>query len=343
MSSWRLLNDPGSKIRRGILSALFAGLSACAGAPGGHPSSPVAAQPSKPALAADGAAVYAKSCATCHDGGAIQAPQRQALSILPANRIVAALTNGIMQSQAAGLSDTQRQAVALYLSSGPVAAEEPKGMCNAGDVGRLAPVQVGDWGMGQENARAVDGAATVLNASSAAKLKLDWVFAFPNGTRARSQPTLAGDTLFTADQTGAIYALNAATGCIRWRVQTAQEIRSSLVIGADKTGAASKLYFGDIAGNVHALDIANRKLLWSMRPDAHAQASITGSLRLFEGRLYVPVSSLEVVSAMNGKYACCTFRGAVAALDAATGRMIWKTYTISETPVARGNRLQSPD
>src|SRR4030095_13615354 len=31
-------------------------------------------------------------------------------------------------------------------------------------------------------------------------------------------------------------------------------------------------------------------------------------------------------------YECCTFRGSVVALDAATGRQIWKTYTIPEQP-----------
>jgi polyvinyl alcohol dehydrogenase (cytochrome) len=31
-------------------------------------------------------------------------------------------------------------------------------------------------------------------------------------------------------------------------------------------------------------------------------------------------------------YPCCTFRGSVSALDAATGAVIWKSYTIAETP-----------
>ena len=37
-------------------------------------------------------------------------------------------------------------------------------------------------------------------------------------------------------------------------------------------------------------------------------------------------------AAADASYACCTFRGSVAALDIATGRVVWKTYLLSEEP-----------
>jgi outer membrane protein assembly factor BamB len=46
----------------------------------------------------------------------------------------------------------------------------------------------------------------------------------------------------------------------------------------------------------------------------------------------VPVSSPEEFVSRNPTYPCCTFRGSVSALDAATGKVIWKTYAISEPP-----------
>ena len=112
--------------------------------------------------------------------------------------------------------------------------------------------------------------------------------------------------------------------------------RTGLVIGAAPSGAATTLYFGDISGRVHALDIASHKLIWSVRADEHPQSTITGTLRLFDGKLFVPVSSLEVVAAIDGNYACCTFRGAVVALNASTGALVWKTYTIDEPATNRG-------
>ena len=38
---------------------------------------------------------------------------------------------------------------------------------------------------------------------------------------------------------------------------------------------------------------------------------------------------------MSPGYVCCTFRGSVLALEAATGKILWKTYTIAESPVPR--------
>ena len=65
-------------------------------------------------------------------------------------------------------------------------------------------------------------------------------------------------------------------------------------------------------------------------------ARITGSPTLFEGRLYVPVASYEEAQGADPQYPCCTFRGSVAALDAESGAVEWKTYMIAESPQRRG-------
>ncbi len=57
---------------------------------------------------------------------------------------------------------------------------------------------------------------------------------------------------------------------------------------------------------------------------------MTGSATLHDGKLFVPVSSAEEAIATNPKYECCKFRGAVAALDAQTGKLLWKTYVTPE-------------
>jgi len=64
---------------------------------------------------------------------------------------------------------------------------------------------------------------------------------------------------------------------------------------------------------------------------------------LHDGRLYVPVTSLEEPEAGQGNYACCTFRGFVTALDAGTGREVWKTYTIPETAKVVGKNSLGKD
>ena len=63
--------------------------------------------------------------------------------------------------------------------------------------------------------------------------------------------------------------------------------------------------------------------------------------------MYVPVSSSEEGAGSLPDYECCRFRGSVVALDAASGKQIWKSYTIPEEPVpvrknARGTQLWGP-
>jgi outer membrane protein assembly factor BamB len=62
----------------------------------------------------------------------------------------------------------------------------------------------------------------------------------------RVQPTIAGNTLFTADQNGIVYALNRQTGCVQWTFQAEDEVRSSIVIGANNLDYA---VFSDINGD----------------------------------------------------------------------------------------------
>ena len=59
---------------------------------------------------------------------------------------------------------------------------------------------------------------------------------------------------------------------------------------------------------------------------------MTGAPALYERHLYVPVSSGEEISGAGPDYECCKFRGSLSSLDAATGKVIWKTYTIPDEP-----------
>jgi polyvinyl alcohol dehydrogenase (cytochrome) len=56
---------------------------------------------------------------------------------------------------------------------------------------------------------------------------------------------------------------------------------------------------------------------------------------VYEGRVYVPVASLEEPESASFNHLCCTIRGLVAVLDASTGKQIWKTYTLPEEPSER--------
>lgn len=287
---------------------------------------------SKASLPPTGEQLYQTRCAICHNGQVPEAPRFEALKLLPAESIVKALETGVMKAQGASLTPAERRSVATYISS--LKSDNQTVMAGQCDEQRtktmLGKPLVSSWGYDLSNTRYQASETIQIRPENISRLTLDWVFAFPDATRARVQPTVVGNTLFTASQSGLIYALDGQTGCIRWTFKADEEVRSSLVIGTDAAGQANRLYFSDFKATVYALDLTNRKLLWKRRVDNHEQATITGTLSLHNGRLYVPVSSVEVIAAYTPTYACCTFRGSVVSLDAASGSVIWKTYMADE-------------
>ncbi len=118
-------------------------------------------------------------------------------------------------------------------------------------------------------------------------------------------------------------------------------MRTAATIGRTGAGKSSRyaVYVGDMQANVYALDAASGALLWTKRVEDHFSARITAAPTLYQGRLYVPVSTSEGFSASVLDYPCCTFRGSVVALNAATGDQVWKAYTIPEPKPTRKNSI----
>jgi len=121
-------------------------------------------------------------------------------------------------------------------------------------------------------------------------------------------------------------------------------VRTAITVA--RVGNADVALFGDRRGNVYSVDAATGKLNWRVTPDDEPRTGITGAPALFEGRLYVPISGGDDSSATDPKFECCKGRGAIVALDAATGRTLWITFTIPDAkPLAKnaiGTQLWGP-
>ena len=306
-----------------------------------------AAQAATPATAPvelPAADLYKARCAACHEGGVARAPHSLKFQMLGPETVLRALMGGVMAPMAEGITDQDKRRLAEFLGGralGNSAATPPKSCPanNAFDIAR--PAQTTGWGVDNSNTRFVPPAVAGLAAADIPRLKLKWAFAFQGATRARSQPTLAGGAAFVGSQDGTVYALDLATGCVRWSFKADNEVRASPVVEtwrAGDTQAKPRVWFGDLDGNAYALDAFTGRLLWKVRVDTHPRLTITGSPRMAEGRLYVPMSSNEWAAAADPAYECCSFRGGVAALDAATGQRLWITYSIPETPKPTGAR-----
>ena len=278
--------------------------------------------------AEDGAALFQSKCSVCHaSGAATQAPLPAALRHMPWQAILTTLESGKMKAQGAMLSAADREAVAKYLGSTTTEAIPRSAYCSAS----AAPVSNGPawngWGVDPVNSRFQTSQAAGLTRDGVPKLKLKWAFGFPGATTAFATPTVSGGKLFVGSAAGTVYSLNAKTGCIYWTYQAAEGVRNAILISSNGQTA----YFGDLHANVYALDSSTGAVRWKAHVEEHPYATITGTPKLDGGRLYVPVSGgEEEVSAGNPAFVCCKFRGSLVALDAETGRHIWKTYTIAE-------------
>ncbi len=284
-----------------------------------------------------GEALFAAHCADCHNGRVSKAPPPTLLGIMDPRSILTAMESGVMKTQAAGMSPAERRLLAEHIAGASLDAA-------AADLDALAcedvvfdfsqhPTLEG-WGVSRDNRRYFSAMQAGVTADQMPQMKLKWVFAFPGALRARSQPSFAGGSLFVGSQDGTVYALDQETGCIRWRFSTIAEVRTGIVVADWPRGSrtAPALYFGDLVGNVYAVNAVTGELLWRDRPDDHPSLTLTAAPALYQGRLYVPLSSLEVTEAADPAYACCTFRGGVAVYDATSGRRLHTAYTIDEAP-----------
>ena len=165
---------------------------------------------------------------------------------------------------------------------------------------------------------------------------LKWAFGFPDATAAWGSPTVAGGRVYVGSHNGTVYSLNAKTGCIYWTYSAEGGVRTAPVLGPKPSGRGTAVYFGDTSANEYSLDAFTGERIWTRKVDDHPLARITGSPVLYSGRLYVPTASYEESQGADPAYGCCTFRGSITAIDAKTGAIVWKTYTIADTPKSRG-------
>ncbi|HYM25569.1 MAG TPA: PQQ-binding-like beta-propeller repeat protein, partial [Vicinamibacterales bacterium] len=163
------------------------------------------------------------------------------------------------------------------------------------------------------------------------RLTLKWVFGFPDTTSAWAQPSIVGGRLYVGSQNGTVYAMDPKSGCVIWTFTANGGVRASVSIGDGRA------FFSDQKGFAYALDAATGKQIWVRKVDDHPLIRLTGSPALFDGRLYVPTSSYEEAG-KSPTYACCTFRGSVVALDAKSGDVVWRAYTIAEAARVLGKR-----
>jgi polyvinyl alcohol dehydrogenase (cytochrome) len=188
-----------------------------------------------------------------------------------------------------------------------------------------------------------DKAITVKNV---AKLQAKWVFTTHGDVSAT--PTVAGGVVYFPDFGGYLNAVNAKTGALIWQRQISsydgqagQVSRNSpLIVGND-------LILGDNASgaqpdgaHLFAVNRSNGNLVWSTEVDTNPAAIVTSNPVAYGSEIVVGVASNEEADAESATYDCCTFRGAVVALNAKRGNILWKTYMVPSNDAGGDSNTQ---
>ncbi|HIM22256.1 MAG TPA: dehydrogenase [Gammaproteobacteria bacterium] len=278
--------------------------------------------------------IYQTNCASCHEGGVAKAPHRMFLEMMPTDAIYSSLTEGIMISQAKNLSAESKEKLAEHLSKVSLTSlqQVTSKRCKSSiKFGEELSTKASGWGFELSNSRFQNPKLAGMDASDVTSFEPIWAFAFPNSQRVRSQPFRTGNTIFIGSQDGRVYAIDHNSGCIHWIFRASAEVRTAVSVVRDSKGRALA-YFGDLLAQLYVLDAVSGELIWKKKIDDHSNATFTGTPISIDGVIYAPLSSLEVTSAADPNYKCCTFRGSLNAINLLDGELVWKSYTVKKTP-----------
>jgi polyvinyl alcohol dehydrogenase (cytochrome) len=291
-----------------------------------------------------GKLVYDEHCAACHNAPppGDRTPPVAALRKMSAETIAAALTTGVMKPIGDGLDRRQIRQVVAYLAAPEEAAGTEwidQAMCPADrravDLS-AAPAQVG-FGVDTDNSRHMSAAQAGLSGKAAARLEVAWTFAFPRTSGLRGQGVVVGSTLFyPAGQAGYLLALDTKSGCVKWAVKTPAGLRASLAYGRLGPNGPMGLVGGDTAGQLTAFDARNGAVVWRVDPRHDKTVPLSGTPVFAGDRIVVPISAIDVANAMRPSFECCKAHGALAAVDAADGHVLWTWHTMEDArPLGR--------
>ncbi|MEY2457911.1 MAG: hypothetical protein QOK06_3065 [Acidimicrobiaceae bacterium] len=291
-----------------------------------------------------GFGIFQQKCLSCHGKAQYErAPTPAALREMSPEHIYDVLSSGIMfPIIGQQLSDDERRRVAESISG------RLMGTAASGDAAKMPnrcaanpPLQDpgsgpswNGWGADLGNTRFQPQSRARLTLRDVPKLKLKWAFGFADGSSAYGQASIVAGHVFVGADTGYVYSLDAATGCVHWSFEAKAGVRNAMTVAKLSEGASSSyaIFFGDMKANVYALDADSGRLLWMNHVEENITNRVTAAPAYYEGRLYVPISSWEEFRAADPTYSCCSSVGAVAALDARDGRTLWKTYVIPQRP-----------
>ena len=181
------------------------------------------------------------------------------------------------------------------------------------------PVYGGDNG----NQRFSQGSQ--ITPANVSKLNVKWALQLGSNRSQESSPILVGDTLYVTSSFGPknVFAVNAKTGEVRWKwsPEMPKGVEQYACCDVNNRGVAyndGKIFIGRLDAKVTALDAKSGKEMWTQTVVDYTQGSVITSPP-------VVAKNVIITGFGGGEYGV---RGALVALDQATGKEVWRTHTV---------------
>lgn len=166
-----------------------------------------------------------------------------------------------------------------------------------------------------------------VNAQNVARLGLAWSLDLDVGNSV-TQPIAVNGVLYFVTGTGILHAVDAVRGRELWRYDArVWEHETDKMRSAWGTRGVTwwngAVYFGTMDGRLIAVDAASGKQRWTVETTQHGDGRfITGAPRVFDGKVLIG----------HGGADWAAIRGYVTCYDTATGRQLWRFYTVPGNP-----------
>ena len=163
-----------------------------------------------------------------------------------------------------------------------------------------------------------------LRPANVHRLATKWVAAMAGDVSAT--PAVVDGAVYVGDFGGMLWKLDAETGSVIWSHMVADYTGiAGDIVRTSPSLARDTLVVGDLkAPNMLGIDARTGNLRWITQVHPDPKGIMTGSPVLAGDTIYTGVSA----SGASGPGA--TFRGAIVALDAQTGRVRWRTYSLPD-------------